>query len=271
MRSTIVIMDTNCLRYLRSTSIRASFARQLRTIDGLSIGTTVNLIEVYRHGSANARCTLLDVVRYLTGDRPLAPWPYALMAAVGTAVLSYEDSFDMPVSGLEPFLTKQPSRTALAKLDKTIRDMENDFREMHDRARPAVQSFMRKRCLRNNWAGARAFLDEMWMRSEHIDDYIEGVWKKLKLNGHPPVSRLRDNATWRLFFEAQGVAAFEQAFLDQRQRAFGVLDLLQLIYVTGFPRSLFLSNDRPLTRLAGIVLDPVPGARVLSWQQFYEG
>lgn len=142
---------------------------------------------------------------------------------------------------------------------------------MHDDGRPRLQAFIRERGIRDAWSGARAFLDEMWMRPSHIDDYIVGVWRRLDLHGNPPVDSLRESPTWRLFFEAQGVGAFEQGFAAKRKKAFGILDLLQLVYVTGFHQSIFVTDDRALRRLACVVFEPVEGARVSEWTAFYDG
>ncbi len=269
--STVVFLDTDCLHYLRSDSTRAGLSRQMRLINAVTVGTVINLIEAVRHPSSDLRRRLVDAVRYLAGDRNLAPWPYGLIERVGAAVGCGEDDFIMPPSGLERFLCEDPTEDELADLGRQVEQMEDDFRTIHDEGRPRIQAFIRDHGMRGVWASARAFLDEMWMQPDHIDEYIQGVWRTLDLQGEPRIPQLRENPTWRLFFEAQGVAVFEQSFVSNRKTQFGSIDLLQLIYVTGFRQSIFVTNDGALRRLADVVFEPVAGARVLSWEKFYDG
>lgn len=268
---TVVFLDTDCLRYLRSDSTRAGLSRQMRLINAVTVGTEINFIEAVRHPSSDLRRGLVDAVCYLAGDRPLAPWPYDLMERVGAAVGSGENDFLMPPSRLERFLCEDPTEDELRDLGRQVEEIEDGFRTIHNKGRPRIQAFIRDHGMRDVWATARAFLDEMWMRPDHIDEYIQGVWRTLHLQGGPPIPQLRENPTWRLFFEAQGVAVFEQSFVSNRKTQFGSLDLLQLIYVTGFRQSIFVTNDCALRRLANVVFEPVAGARVLSWEKFYDG
>lgn len=127
VHSTVVFFDANCLRHLRTDETRKALARQLRLVNAVSTATTVNLVEAYRHQSPPMRQRLIDAVRYLAGDRPLAPWPYALLQKVGSALRDGKSGFVMPASGLEQFLTKAPSPTALRRMDKLVREMEDDF------------------------------------------------------------------------------------------------------------------------------------------------
>lgn len=266
----LIILDTSCLDRLRHASARSAFERQLKFVSATPVATSINVIEVYQHRSASARSRLIEVVRYLAGDRPLLPWPYGLLEQVGHAIIADDDGFQLPPSGMEQFLSSTPSEKGLTEATKIVESMETQFRDMHLNARSQVRRFIRDRGLGKEWGDARTFLDQMWMRPSHIDDYIVGAWARLNLPEPAPVDKVRDNPTWRVFFEAYGVAAYEQAFVTNHPRTFGILDLLQLTYATGFPSGgIFITDDKALARVGEIVVtEQVPLARVLTWDDF---
>jgi len=215
---------------------------------------------------------LIETLQYLANDRPLFPWPYGLLEKVGHALVADDDGFELPPSGLERFLFDSPSDEDLSAANEEVESMETQFRDMNINARKAIRSFLRDRDLTQEWSDARIFLDKMWMQPSHIDDYIIGMWERLNLPEPPPVEKVRNNPTWRVFFEAYGVAAYEQAFSKNQPRPFGMLDLLQLTYPTGFPGgSFFVTDDKALARVGEIVVTQrVPRARVLMWNDFAE-
>ena len=272
MSGPVVLLDLSCFRFLRPAESRTALSRQLSIVDATTVGTAVNMIEILRHGSATARTWLRDVHGFLAGGRALLPWPYGLLERVGKAISSGATQFQLAPSGFEHLLTKDPTPTVLARADGLVEEMEERFRTMQDEARPLVQEFVRDRGLIGEWDGAREFLDEMWMRPSHIDDYILGVWEKIGLPLPCPVDEVRQNPSWRVFFEAYGVAAYEQAILPNKARTFGMLDLLQLVYPTGFTKgSIFVTNDNSLARVGEIVVtEVVPGARVMKWNDFID-
>ena len=266
----IIILDTSSLKRLRHASVRSAFERQLKFISATPLATSVNIIEVLRHRSAAVRDRLVQVLRYLAGDQPLLPWPYGLLEQVGHAIVADDDSFQLPPSGLEQLLSDGPSEKLLTKANKMVESMETQFRDMHLDARSEVRRFVRDRGLGGEWPDPRTFLDEMWMLPSHIDDYILGIWARCSLPDPAPVDEVRANPTWRVFLEAHGVAAYEQAFSTNQPRTFGMLDLLQLTYTTGFPSGcIFITDDIPLARVGQIVVtEQVPRARVLTWSDF---
>lgn len=269
MHSTHIVLDTNCLKHLRSPDDRSALEKRLRVIDGTVLPSAINLIEVLRQPDSRRRGALIATIRALAADRPLLPWPYALLDRVARALLEPEYRFQLEPSGLEPLLHDPASAKLRAQADRTAKRLEQQFSTMHRDARPQVRQFVRERGLDGQWQGAREFLDEMWMQPSHIDDYIVGVWRTLKLPEPAPVAEIRENPTWRAYFEANGVAAYEQGILPSQPRPFGVLDLLQLTYPTGFPLAIFVTDDKPLLRAAQVVInEKVPGARAISWQAF---
>ena len=272
MGGPVIILDTSCLDRLREDSARSGFERQLSFTSATPVATSINLIEVLRHKSVPKRERLIETLRYLAGDRPLFPWPYGLLEQVGHAIVADDDGFELPPSGLEKFLFNGPAEKDLTAANEMVESMETQFRDMNFNARSPVRRFVRDRGLSKEWSDARIFLDQMWMQPSHIDDYILGMWGRLNLPEPPPVDKVRANPTWRVFFEAYGVAAYEQAFSTNQPRTFGMLDLLQLTYTTGFRGgSIFVTDDIPLARVGEIVVTQrVPRARVLMWSDFAE-
>lgn len=266
----IVILDISCFRFIRSKEARAKLDRQMEFINATTVGTAVNAIEMSRHGSKAGRAWLREVLGYLAGTSPLMPWPYGLLERVGEAIMAGNDGIQLAPSGLENLLTAEPSQEVLDRADALAKEMEEEFRTINEAGRPQLQRFVRDRGLVGEWTGARDFLDEVWMRPAHIDDYILGVWEKLNLQSPCPVDEVRDNPTWRAFFEAYGVAAYEQAILPNRSSSFGMLDLLQLVYPTGFHNgAIFVTDDDALARAGDLVVSQrVPQARVMRWSDF---
>lgn len=266
------IFDTSCLRFLKSQAAREGLTRQVSFTQGYTVATIVNLIEITRHKSAAARAQLRDTVTFLKGARPLLPWPYGLLESVGHALIANDSQFELKRSDLEDLLFEDPTPKTQQIADTLVDGMESDFIKIQDDGRPKVQKFIKEHGLRGAWAGAREFLDEMWMRPSHIDDYVIGVWERNGLPEPCPVEEVKSNPTWRAFFEAYGVAAYEQAILPDRRRAFGMLDLLQLTYPTGFNNgAVFVTNDGPLADAGQVVIsEVVPGARVMRWHDFAE-
>jgi hypothetical protein len=266
---TTIFLDTNCVKHFRSASVRDAYRRQTRVIAARTVPTCVNLVEVLRDPESGMRTELVQAIRHLADGRALMPWPYGLIEDVGRSLYEQRPRFPLKPSGLESLLDN-PNEKARATAEKLAVEMEEDFREMHRRGRPILRRFLKSLDMSDPWASSREFLDELWMRRSHIEDYIIGLWRRLELPGDAPVDELIQNPTWRAYHEAHGVAAYEQALAPNQPRPFGIMDLLQLVYPTGFDQSIYVTGEQALHRAAKVVLDPVPGVRVELWTSFFE-
>lgn len=260
-----VFIDTNCFKELRAPEAQEAFAGKAADLGAAVVPSVINVFEVLRHPANSYRDALLQVIKNVAADRPLAPWPYQLLRQVGQAVLAGQGGVPMAHLAVDRFLEPGVADGARAEVLRNGQEMEAIFQDTFPpEARAKIQAFLKERNVRDEWKDARSFLDQVWMRPEQIDDYYEGVWARLGLHPPAPIDKLRLNATWTLFFEAYGVAVFERAFMSEQPKQFGIFDLLQLIYPTGFAKSYFLTSDKALKRAATTVFQPVSGARVLT-------
>jgi hypothetical protein len=262
-QSTPVFLDMTCFRKLRLPEARRALESYLASIDAVVMPSEVNFMEALRHPSSELRTSLLETLQHLAKDKPVMPWPYALLAQVAESVLAGKHGFELTLR----FRPEVPITDAFRnEVDTQARELDNDFADLCRKGRSPIRAFVRAKDLAEEWKDARVFLDEFWMRPSQIDPFLLGVWRRLKLLEPAPADLMRSNPTWRLFLEALGVAVFEQCIERNQPRPFGMLDVLQLTYAAGFPSSTFVTNDEALRRAAEVLLAPIPGARVVTWE-----
>lgn len=265
---TVIVIDTSCLKHLRRTDARVRLRRQLRLIDAVPLPSIVNVIEVVNHPTPSYRRELLRVIEDLASDYGLAPWPYSLMERVARSVLAGRASFDLESLGVGTLLQAPISQGLQDTAKQEAATIERPFAAMMTDARSRIRKFLKARGIANEWSAARDFLDRFWMRPEQIDYWISTIWRVLGLPDPPRCDAMRINPTWRMFLEGYGLAAFERTFVANQPRPFGQFDLLQLLYVTGFRQSIFVTDEVPLRRATDVLFERVRGARALTYEEF---
>jgi hypothetical protein len=216
----------------------------------------LNLLEALKTQNERVRRRLVATIGFVASGRPLLPWPYELLRQAGAIIAGRLDGIRLQPSGYE-WILEHPDDLTTKQLDSArefLEKQESAFTKMHDEARPLIQRFLKQHHLKGSWRVASEFLDQEWTTKAHLDTYIERIWNRLNLPSDAPVDQVLENEMWRLFFDGQGIGAFERAISEQPPKRAQQMDLLQLIYLGGAQRRMIASDDAGTLRAAMAVL-----------------
>jgi hypothetical protein len=268
-----LILDTSCFKHLLDLSQRDTLKANLRIADLQVWPSAVNVLESSVTRNDLRRAKVLEIVRDLSGDRPLLPWPYDLVKRAGHAVLRGERRFELEPSGHEPLLdpsalNEQDRNKGLAALE----NIEKRFDAMHEGARKILQPYIKTNGLQDAWPTGAEFLEQHWNSSDMAGHFAGLIWNALKLPGQAPVQELLRNETWKMFIDAEGIAVYERAIAREQPKRVHRMDLLQLVYLSGSGKRIFATGDEPLLRGAKqVLIGRYNNVRVLHIHELLEG
>lgn len=261
-----LILDTNCIGRLESNAARHRFEVNTRVADWRVYPTVVNVLEILNTENPHVRSRLLGTLAYLAANRPLMPWPYELLKIIAQAILEKKGRIELGPSEFE-WILDHPERVSDEQLDAArtlLNDQEMRFREMHERGRPKLQAELKRQGLRYAWPTPRDFLDQTWTTESHLDTYVEQIWGDFGFPSPAPVSTILRTETWRLFFDGQGIGAYERGVAERPPKQVHQMDLVQLVYLGESRRRMIATADQGMLRAAKHVLEGrYPGARAI--------
>lgn len=245
-RSGVVVLDTSCYKHLTDPAVRERLKRSLRSVDLLPWPSVVNVLEVISNPHRLQRERQIAVIRDLVDDRPLLPWAPTLLKNVGVAVAKNVNHIELGNSGVD-WVLANVDRAAEQRdnVSRFFDEMETAFEEMHENLRQKVQAFLKERGLRNHWASAGEFLDVQWCTADLLEHAVKAIWSQIGVPGQEAPKGLIEAPAWRLFVEIEGIAVFQRAVLANRGRRVQRRDLLQVVYLGGFPRRVLTTADGP--------------------------
>lgn len=264
-----LILDTSCIKVLRSDDALASLQQHAELIGLQCCPSVINFLEVICHPVPRYRKTLVDVLRKLSEGRPLLPWPADLLRAVARTLNQGEDSFKIQKSDFDRLLQEELTDPVIDDAKAYLNRLETEFTEMYDKARPEIQGYFRKRGEVPPWDDAQDFLDNFWFSPDHIDDYISGLLESFGLKDAGLLDELRQNETWRAYLDAYGISAYERNVVSNQPKRTGLADLLQVTYMTGAYTKILVTRDNAHHRAASSIVDGrYKVARVMLWDDF---
>ena len=255
MRSGAVVLDSGCYKHLKDARDLSRLKRSLRAVDLQPWPSVINVLEAVNNRHPQQRERQIAIIRDLLEDRPLLPWPPTLLKNVGIAVANNKNQIELGDSGLDWVLANLDG--AVAQRDNVKRffdEMETAFEEMHGNMRKQVQAFLKERGLRKHWASAGEFLDGQWCTSDFLEHAVGAIWKQLNVGDREVPRELIAAPAWRLFVEIEGIAVFQRVVLANRKRRVQRRDLLQVVYLGGFPRCVLATADTTFLEAAAILL-----------------
>jgi len=89
----LLILDNNCLRFLRGPDAVAQFKANLRLADLVFVPTEVNLLEIGAAQPDDLQQDLVRILRTLAAGEPFLPWPFALLQSIGRSLVQGETFF----------------------------------------------------------------------------------------------------------------------------------------------------------------------------------
>lgn len=247
-----LIVDNSALAQLEAPEAKERFLRNLRSAGWEVWPTAVNYLEALKTKNSTVRDRLLNIIRWMCGDRGLLPWPHSMLEITGRAIYEGKSRFQIRWSGLEWHLFEsehddEDSDRAIAFLD----EQERRFQQLFDDRRGPVQAGLTQLNASPSSVSVRTFLDVVWSSGALLDDTLHGLWERLELPGSAPIDQLRELETWKLFHEAYGVMAYERSFVDQPRKRVQLMDLLQLLYLGSTVRKRAVATNDSSFRRAG--------------------
>ena len=267
----VVVLDTSAVKHFARPAQRERVLAGLRAADLVFVPTALNVLEVVQTENESVRLQLLAAIRELAGGHYLLPMPTPLLGQIGHAILDQRDAFLLEASGME-WVVEQPKQLKERHVTDSARILRRNqefWDARHREGRRALRALLRDKGVVDPWGDIPTFLEVQWTVRSNLDTYIENMWAGLKLPGNAPVDEVLKNDTWRLYFEGVGASVYERCVLRQHLRPVHIADLLHVIYVAGWDRAIFVTDDKALRRVAdGILAGRYQGKRVMTTSEF---
>lgn len=250
----ILIIDNNCYKLLADSATRSRFLKRAAMLDLIPAPSTLNLAESLCAAPAQ-RAKLLPAMRAVMGTYPLLPWPFEMLKQAGENISAGSGhGFDYGETGYE-WLLEEPEAVGddWRFTHAALREAEVKTSERFAGQRARIQRWIRDHNARDQWSGARAFLD-YWWEGDMADTAARFYWRQLGLKGEPPVQALFDNEAWRLIIDAEGFAMYARCVVFEQTRKVGYMDLVQLPYLSIRKKRVLVTNDGPLYHAAKAIL-----------------
>jgi len=267
----ILILDANCFKHLAVEEVRDRLRGSLRAV-GLTLWpTALNVLEIAKNPYLASRRRGLQAVAEFLDGRPLLPLPEIVLKEMAQAVAAGENSFSFGESGFE-WMVENPDAITKEHTDEiaaSLAPLEARLQATFEKARPEIRRFLKERQAASEWSSMPDFLDRMWYRPEQLHDLIRADWTRMGLAEPVPVDRLFENSVWRLHFEAFGAALFGRVIAADQIPEVNANDLDQLVYLGGWQRRVFVTEDSACRLVAdGVLNRRHVGARAMSWADF---
>ena len=241
----------------------------------LSIYPTVsNVLEVLAHPQLDQRQRYIASLKEFLGDRALLPAPTEVLRAVGQGISS--DVQRTNITGANPGLLSDDPRISAAlhvRAKSAAAVIESVFQPLVA-DRQLFQQLLAKSGRRHEWSTIPEFLASEWSDPANLEHLVAQIWEGLGLSGGlPALATVWQNESWRITLEVVGATIFERAVrFQQLPNPPGVVDMLQLIYLSFNPRArIFVTDDKALYRVADSVLTGrYPNVRVMSSAGFLD-
>lgn len=261
----LLILDNNCLRFLRGPDAVARFRASLDLADLVFVPTEVNLLEIAAAEPDDLQQDLVRILRTLAAGEPFLPWPFALLQSIGRSLVQGDTSFRAERLTFEEYLDNPSSLVDLrAEVIAFNARIEAEFSAFHDRRRQQLQAELKRRGQKEAYGNARTFLEQIWDGSEGRQAFADLTWQTFALPGSPPMHLLNGNEAWRLLLDIEGLAVYERTVARKQPKRVHRFDLIQLIYLAGAARQRIMATaEKPLIRAGNLVLTRYPNARVV--------
>jgi hypothetical protein len=251
----MLIVDNNCLSYLRRGDALGRFRGSLRAADLVVVPTEVNLVEATAASPDALQADLIETLRAIAGEEALLPWPFTLLRDIGLALTRGEFTYHVPASGKEWYLDDP---AALQEIREEIvafnQNLEEAFTALHESTRRRLRAALKARKSRTAFEDARDFLERQWFESDLRRHFASVTWRSFGLPEPVPFELLEANEAWRLLLDVEGLAVYERAVAWEEPRRVHRRDLIQLIYLSGSRRRILVTADRGLLRAGEAVL-----------------
>lgn len=228
----------------------------MKATDWVPVPSTLNAMEIILLPDTGYRDELLALLHEMTQDRPLLPWPTDLLQLTGEALTSGTPTFTIPRSVVDRVVAEPTliSAEVVEDVKAFLLEREKLFDEFHEYARRRLRKEFERRGALKGWKTPRDFLEGFWMTSENLEPLVVQAWEHLKLQRQIGLDRLLKNQVWRLFFEMQGIAAYDRVISGQQPKRAHYTDILQLMYLGMWRRRMLATEDQALSRAAKDVL-----------------
>ena len=262
-----VILDTNVFKFLASTGQLERLRRSLSVCDLEFWPSAYNVLECVATENPRVRNRLLATIAAVSRRNFLLPLIDDLLANVAASVVRDEPGFELRASELE-WMVHEPERVTdeyAIEARGLLERLQGEWETAYRTGRRAIRQMLRRDGQRDPWGSAAAFLDQQWMAPDHVGSYVERMYGTMRLPGAAPVDALLASEAWRLYFKGLGVTVYERCVLDQSPRPAHVVDVMQLVYLAGSTRRIFVTDDSASARVASAVLvRRHAGARVMT-------
>jgi len=251
----LLILDNNCLRFLRGPDAVAQFKANLRLADLVFVPTEVNLLEIGAAQPDDLQQDLVRILRTLAAGEPFLPWPFALRKSIGRSLVQGETFFRAERLTFEEYLDN-PSLLVELRADVVAfnKKIEAEFSAFHDRRRQQLQAELKRRGEQEACGDVRTFLEQVWDGSEGRQAFADLTWQTLGLPGSPPMHLLNVNEAWRLLLDIEGLAVYERTVARKQPKRVHRFDLIQLIYLAGGTERIMVTAEKPLIRAGNLIL-----------------
>lgn len=274
MHPTLVIVDTTFVRHLELPASRARITAAMRAAHLSIYPTFANVVEVWAHPQPDRRQQYIASLKEFLGDRALLPAPTEVLREVGMGLLSGVQRTH--INGANPGLLSDDPKISAAlhvRAKSSAAIIESVFQPLID-DRQLFQQLLKQSGRRHEWSTIPEFLASEWSDPDNLKHLVAQIWEGLGLSGSPPaLATVWQNESWRITLEAIGATIFERAVrFQQLPNLPGVMDMLQLIYLSFNPRArIFVTDDKALYRVADSVLTGrYPNVRVISSVEFLD-
>jgi hypothetical protein len=136
--------------------------------------------------------------------------------------------------------------------------------------RANIQRWIKDHEAREQWDGAREFLD-YWWDGEMAEVAARFHWKLLALPGDAPIQLLFGNEPWRLMVDIEAMLMYARCVVFEQAKKVGYVDLIQLLYMSIRRKRVLVTNDMPFFHAATAVLTGrYANAKVITLSQLME-
>jgi len=252
----IVILDTNCYKFLERGDVNSRVSASLRAADMRIWPSKMNSLEAVASANAQVRDRSRAIMNRVADGRVLLPFPTDHLKQIGEAIVRGDTQYTVRSQGPDEMLTdavlaaeRQP------EAETFLSGMEALFDAALSAARPEVQAALRRLGLLDSWASAADFLDGPWANPENRRAIVDQTWHTLGLPGDPPVDRLLNQETWKMAVDIDGLAMYQRTVLKKQPKRVQRRDLLQLLAMSLSHRRIIVTDDGAFLSAARALLE----------------
>jgi hypothetical protein len=236
-----IFFDNSARAVIHRRGFAPAIARSTRSA-GLEVqATELNLVEGYSAPEFIAD-TLIATWRTLLGRDGVLPWIGEILVLEADAFHEGAPQSRIPLNTLDTFDDKESREELCTRLNEFRKRTDASHRDLHAGARPRIQALLKERGLRYDMTDFPRFLDA-WHGLDTRLTFAKQTWKDLDLPGPFPQDILTASESWRITSELDALGIFQAAIASRPPRQVQRMDQLQLPYLGGAYRRVFVTRD----------------------------